>query len=41
MLSGKTFSNTVGPMITGALLMALLWAVVQLGPVAARRWFDF
>lgn len=41
MFSGRTFSNTAGPMVAGALLMALLWAIVQLGPIAARRWFDF
>jgi hypothetical protein len=28
-----------GPVVAGALLMALVWAAVELAPVAVSRWF--
>jgi hypothetical protein len=39
MVKGKTFSDLAGPVVGGALAMALIWAIVQLAPVAASRWF--
>jgi hypothetical protein len=41
MLTRRTMSDMAGPAVAGALLMALVWAVVELAPIAARRWFGF
>ena len=41
MLTRRTMSDMSGPAVTGALLMALVWAVVELAPVAAQRWLGF
>ena len=35
----KSIGNLAGPMVAGALLMALVWAAVELGPIAVNRWF--
>ena len=39
MLWDKSIGNLAGPLVAGALLVALLWAAVELGPIAATRWF--
>jgi hypothetical protein len=41
MLKGRTLIDWSGPAVAGALLMAVVWAVVELGPVAAGRWFGW
>jgi hypothetical protein len=41
MLNGKTMSDLAGPVVAGGLLVALAWAIVELAPIAARRWFGF
>ena len=40
MLNGRTMSDMAGPAVAGGLLVALVWAMVELAPIAARRWFD-
>ncbi len=35
----RTFGDMAGPMLAGALLMALIWTAVELAPVAGSRWF--
>jgi hypothetical protein len=32
-------SDVAGPAVAGGLLVALIWAVVELAPIAAQRWF--
>ena len=39
MLNGRTMSDMAGPVVAGGLLVALVWAMVELAPTAARRWF--
>ena len=34
-------SDMAGPALAGGLLVALVWAIVELAPIAARRWFGF
>jgi hypothetical protein len=41
MLTRRTMGDMAGPAVAGALLMALVWVVVELAPIAARRWFGF
>jgi len=41
MLTGSTMSDMAGPAVAGGLLVALVWAMVELAPIAARRWFGF
>jgi hypothetical protein len=33
------FSRSATPVVAGALLLALVWAAVTLGPTAIERWF--
>ena len=39
MLNGRTMSDMAGPVVAGGLLVALIWAIVELAPIAAQRWF--
>jgi hypothetical protein len=41
MLKGRTMSDMAGPAVAGGLLVAVVWAMVELAPIAARRWFGF
>jgi hypothetical protein len=41
MLNGRAMSDMAGPAVAGGLLVALIGAVVELAPLAARRWFGF
>jgi len=41
MVNGRTFSSLAGPVVAGALVIVLIWAIVQLAPLAASRWFGF
>lgn len=41
MLHGRKMSDMAEPAVAGGLLVALVWAVVELAPIAARRWFGF
>jgi hypothetical protein len=41
MLKGRTMSETAGPVVGVALLVAVVWAIVELAPIAAQRWFGF
>jgi hypothetical protein len=41
MLNGRTVSDMAGPAVAGGLIVALVWAIVELAPIAARRWFGF
>jgi len=33
------FSRSATPVVAGALVLALIWAIVTLGPTALERWF--
>lgn len=37
----KTFSSMAGVVVGGGLVLALIWAIVQLAPIAVNRWFGF
>ena len=41
MLNGRSIGDMAGPAVAGALIVALVWAIVQLAPIAAQRWFGF
>jgi hypothetical protein len=41
MLNGRTMSDMAGPAVAGGLLVAVVWAMVDIAPIAARRWFGF
>ena len=41
MLNGKSMSEIAGPAVAGGLLVAVVLAMVELAPIAARRWFGF
>jgi hypothetical protein len=41
MLKGRTMSDMAEPAVAGGLIVAIVWAVVELAPIAARRWFGF
>lgn len=41
MVKDMTFSSIAGPAVGVALVAAIVWAAVQVGPIAAARWFGF
>jgi hypothetical protein len=41
MLKADRISEMAGPAIAGGLVVVLVWAIVELAPIAARRWFGF
>ena len=38
MVRDMTFSSIAGPAVGVALVLAIVWAIVQLAPTAAPRW---
>lgn len=38
MARDMTFSSMAGPVVGVALVVAIVWAIVQLAPIAASRW---
>lgn len=41
MLKGRTMSDMAGPAVAGGLIVAIIWAIAELAPIAAARWFGF
>ena len=41
MLNRRSMSDMAEPAVAGGLIVALVWAMVELAPIAARRWFGF
>lgn len=41
MVKGRTLTDWSGPAVAVTLVLALVWAIVEVGPVAAQRWFGW
>lgn len=39
MLKARTLVECSGPAVAGALVLVLVWALIEVGPVAIQRWF--